>query len=314
MRPARIALVCALFHGASSAAGPSLSALGTQHGTDKVAQGFTEVYTSLFELHRKATKLGLPPPALDRLGVQRMMEIGVFRGASIKMWRDWLPNATIYGVDAFRGEMGWLNKKGPRKGKPLTFSGFEDFKREVDAGDHGPRVRVLQADQANASQMVAMAQTLLDSVGSSFDLIVDDGSHKFRDQLESLSQLLPLVRPGGVYVIEDTHSSLQGGYDLPSMHPETTRRALERWKASGSLTSRYLSGEQAAEIERWVESWSRHTSKGQDGSWRSCETTIFRKRLGPRASSTATATGSAATGASTAEGDAPNVSYFVWGL
>ena len=29
----------------------------------------------------------------------KLLEIGVFNGASIKMWKDFFPNATIYGLD-----------------------------------------------------------------------------------------------------------------------------------------------------------------------------------------------------------------------
>ena len=34
-------------------------------------------------------------------------------------------------------------------------------------------------------------------------LIIDDGSHKPRDQAATLKNLWPLLAPGGVYVIED---------------------------------------------------------------------------------------------------------------
>ena len=83
----------------------SLAALGNRYGTDKVSQGFTNVYSSIFEPKRQS--------------ITRMMEVGVFRGSSILMWRDYFQGATIVGVDAFHGEMGWRFKRGASKGKPL---------------------------------------------------------------------------------------------------------------------------------------------------------------------------------------------------
>ena len=61
------------------------------------------------------------------------------------------------------------------------------------------------------------------------DIVIDDGSHKYRDQQLNLAQLLPLVRPGGYYVIEDVHTSLQRGYDAPPASDGTTLNVLQRF-------------------------------------------------------------------------------------
>lgn len=37
------------------------------------------------------------------------------------------------------------------------------------------------------------------------DVVIDDGSHRSPDQIATLTALLPTLRPGGVYICEDTH-------------------------------------------------------------------------------------------------------------
>jgi SAM-dependent methyltransferase len=39
--------------------------------------------------------------------------------------------------------------------------------------------------------------------GQQFDLIIDDGSHQVPHQVAAIEQLGPLLRPGGVFVVED---------------------------------------------------------------------------------------------------------------
>lgn len=103
--------------------------------------------------------------------VQNFLEIGVEHGDSIKMWRNYFPNATIWGIDI----------KDIRKVKDLD------------------RVNFLLGDQGNV--------TFLESIDCMFDFIVDDGSHESKDQMTSFSVLFKKLRPGGIYFIEDTFTS-----------------------------------------------------------------------------------------------------------
>jgi hypothetical protein len=40
-----------------------------------------------------------------------------------------------------------------------------------------------------------------------FDIVIDDGGHEAREQVETLEALLPHLRPGGVFLCEDIHST-----------------------------------------------------------------------------------------------------------
>lgn len=103
----------------------SLGELASLHGTDKGpdGHGYTDHYERL-----------LTPLRRDPI---RLLEIGVYRGASLRMWVDWLPNAEITGVDI--DPVGTVD--GPRV--RTVVSDFRDvpggsWDVVVDDGSHNP--------------------------------------------------------------------------------------------------------------------------------------------------------------------------------
>jgi demethylmacrocin O-methyltransferase len=62
----------------------------------------------------------------------------------------------------------------------------------------------------------------------SFDIIVDDGGHSMKQQITSLTQLLPKVRSRGVYVIEDLQTSYFEGADSGYLVNSTTIELIKR--------------------------------------------------------------------------------------
>lgn len=141
-----------------------LDEIATKYGTDKRAaeHNYTRIYEQLFA---------------DRESVQKLVEIGVHEGKSLRMWAEWFPNALVFGVDNFSEQ---------------TFAPPDDS-----------RMRVLAKDQSRIDDLIDVART----VGRDVDAVIDDGSHLSRDQLLTFQVLWPCVRPGGVYVIEDLHTS-----------------------------------------------------------------------------------------------------------
>lgn len=55
-----------------------------------------------------------------------------------------------------------------------------------------------QADRAHVSHLVTGAAD-----GQALDLVIDDASHRYEPTVASFETLFPLLRPGGLYVIED---------------------------------------------------------------------------------------------------------------
>jgi hypothetical protein len=93
-------------------------------------------------------------------------------GGSLKAWRDFFPNAHVTGFDV----------------QPDTQLAGEN------------RIRTFLCDSTDRAQVEA---ALADAELAAFDLVVDDGSHVDSDQLLTLRNLLPYVRPLGFYVVED---------------------------------------------------------------------------------------------------------------
>lgn len=104
------------------------------------------------------------------LNPKRVLEIGVQGGGSLKIWRDMFPEAEIVGVDI-----------------------DPECKKHEDE-----RITVQIGSQSDVK--------FLESLGE-FDIIIDDGGHTMTQQQVSLKWLMPQLREGGIYVIEDLHTS-----------------------------------------------------------------------------------------------------------
>lgn len=105
-----------------------------------------------------------------RLEPLTLLEIGISRGSSLAMWLEWMPNAMILGAD--------IN---------LPNVGHE-------------RLRMFCGDQTDENFLYKFR-------GLTLDVIVDDGSHRSRDQLLTCHGLWKSLKPGGWYFIEDVEGA-----------------------------------------------------------------------------------------------------------
>jgi hypothetical protein len=101
----------------------------------------------------------------------QLLEIGIAQGASLRTWEKFLPAATIIGVDI---------QEGCRR--------FEGGRVTVEIGS--------QADPEFLSTLTAKYQPFV---------IIDDGSHQSAHVFLTFERLFPVLRPGGIYIIEDTY-------------------------------------------------------------------------------------------------------------
>ena len=108
-----------------------------------------------------------------------VLEIGVAGGASIKMWREYMPKAKVFGIDN--------NPDCAGEG--------------IFIGDHNDNNFML---------------SVMDKIGNC-DLIIDDGSH-IGWNMKSLFQLLFVekVKSGGLYIVEDCHCLYEPHYNQGS--------------------------------------------------------------------------------------------------
>ncbi len=154
-----------------------LDKLAQKYGADKWGKHhYTPVYYEMFKDRRVAYKPfneKVPlPPSIRRIqgGIAKVLEIGVAEGASLFMWREFFPEAMIFGMD-------------------------NDWKRIF----RDKRIRVFEGDQSETEDLLLIEKL----TGTDLDLVIDDGSHKPVDQLRTCLTLMPILNEDVTYVIED---------------------------------------------------------------------------------------------------------------
>ena len=116
----------------------------------------------------------------DRSASISILEIGVLGGASLKMWSEYFPNASILGVD--------INK---------DCNQYASGNISIEIGS--------QTDADFLKQVV-------EKYGP-FDLIIDDGSHMQSHVVFSFNCLFEHLKPQGIYVVEDAACSYWKKYE-----------------------------------------------------------------------------------------------------
>jgi len=144
----------------------SLALIGQKHGSDKFT---VHHYDPFYERHLA--------PFAGRAA--SLLEIGVNKGASLRVWREYLPSARIFGIDIAPGAA-----------------------RHVPEG-----AAVFIGDQTDLGFLAdVVAQT------GPLDIVIDDGGHSMTQQQVSFRALFPSVAPGGLYIIEDLATSYYARY------------------------------------------------------------------------------------------------------
>lgn len=152
-----------------------LCKLAYKYGVDKcplIKHNYTQFYYEIFKQRRRSTK--------------KILEIGIghekimahvskikgryIMGASLYMWRDFFPNAEVFGAD--------INYE-------LI---FED-----------ERIKTYWCDQRNKGNL----EKLVEIIGTDIDIVIDDGSHKWSDQLFTCQTLMRTINKNAIYIIED---------------------------------------------------------------------------------------------------------------
>jgi demethylmacrocin O-methyltransferase len=164
-----------------------LEMLARKHQTDKQVgdgsipecHGYTDTYYELFKDHKE-----------DYTDV---LELGIWYGASHKMWKEFFVNAEIYGVDNFSG----LGHKFRTENPNLTPAEMDKllWDKIDELREFG--ISVAPYDQMDREELSRIFEDIY------FDLVVDDGGHAGWQQQISFSFLWEHVKPGGYYIIED---------------------------------------------------------------------------------------------------------------
>jgi hypothetical protein len=164
----------------------------------------------------------------------KLLEIGVQHGGGLEMWHKYFHRAElILGIDI----------------NPAC-----QYPQE-------PNIKVEIGDQADLTFLTK----IIEKYGP-FNIIIDDGGHKWRQQIESFAMLYLQVTTPGLYVVEDLHTSVWGGefadapksfMDVAAGHAE----ALMGWSGDRGNFAKLmnLGGMTQAEMQRMRASVSEFT-------------------------------------------------------
>jgi hypothetical protein len=193
----------------------SLTELANRFGSDKGTEGpgpgfrghnYTPVYESYLEPYRdrafSLVEIGLGVTG-DRWDA-KIVQGRNTGGASVKMWREYFPHARIYGLDV--NECAYLDDE---------------------------RTRTFVADQGNVEDLARFVEEV-----PSFEVVIDDGSHRPDHQQISLDFLFPRLDPGGIYFIEDLFENGLGDGRTGRSSSErflNTRKVLKGYVETGTL-------------------------------------------------------------------------------
>ena len=106
-----------------------------------------------------------------------ILEIGILKGESLKLLKNYFNNSNIYGIDIDKIE---VNEE---------------------------RIKTFQMSQVDFESYKTNFKDL------KFDVIIDDGSHMTKHQIDTFGYLFEnMLVDGGLYVIEDLHTSFRNEY------------------------------------------------------------------------------------------------------
>ena len=154
-----------------------LCKLALKYGADKCPQighMYTPFYYEYFLPIRDKVKKVLE----FGIGNKRMAKMipGYVMGPSIRMWRDFFPNAQVFGADVAKESF------------------FTD-----------DRIQTFYCDETDEAQV----KKLIEKIGPDIDIVIDDANHSIDSQMNLFKYMMPLLNPGVIYVCEDCRRTRQ---------------------------------------------------------------------------------------------------------
>lgn len=120
----------------------------------------------------------------------RIAELGILKGSSLLMWQEYFPNSKIYGFD---NNQEFINQ----------------FRK-----NHGENIPLLNLDVKKEESIRSTFKDL-----DLFDLIIEDTTHQFDDQIRVIENLSSSLKPGGMLIIEDVLKSYREEDYLQRLKP-----------------------------------------------------------------------------------------------
>jgi predicted O-methyltransferase YrrM len=106
----------------------------------------------------------------------RIAEIGILEGASILMWKEYFVNAEIYGFEYDKDFI-------------------DNFKNKYN----NDRITLIDIDVCDKESI----KRSFSKLNIQYDIIIDDSTHQFEDQIRFIENSYQYLKPGGILIIEN---------------------------------------------------------------------------------------------------------------
>lgn len=128
-----------------------------------------------------------------------VLEFGVSQGGSLRMWREYFgPNARIFGAD------------------------INPHCKELEE----ERIKIFIGDQEDRTFLKSLAKAI-----PRIDILIDDGGHTMKQQINTFEELFAHIDVNGVYLCEDLHTaywrSYGGGYKRKGSFIEYSKNFID---------------------------------------------------------------------------------------
>lgn len=169
------------------------------YGSDKAYHGYHRLYAKILE-EKRGERGGLLEIGLgtNNVSVPSNMGVGGRPGASLRAFRDLLAQFLLFGADVD------------------TTILFEE-----------ERIRTFPVDQTDPDSLDALGQ----SIGRTFDVIIDDGLHAPHANLNTLAFAINWLKPGGWCCIEDITESMLPVWQVVALLLEGTPYEMALYQA-----------------------------------------------------------------------------------
>ena len=154
-----------------------------------------------------------------RTTLNNFLEIGLWEGESIKMWREYFEVGNLVGADI------------------LDLSHIKLLNTQIHL-----------CDQSDRDQL----ESLIAKTYKEFDIIIDDGGHMMHQQQITLGVMFKYLKSGGVLVIEDLHTS--GNPIYTRLGDTETLHMLQQYNDTGVLSSNCMTQEEIYYLTKNIQS------------------------------------------------------------
>lgn len=152
----------------------------------------------------------------------RLLEIGVDEGNSLLMWAEYFSQGNIIGVD--------------------IRDGYEYL--------HTDRISTAVVNQSAKGELI-----LFSELYSSFDIIVDDGSHQSNDQILTLETLFPYLKPNGFYCVEDVLCDYDERWNKGRSSIEYFKTLISNVNMSGNIPNSHICANKQEAVKKYSGSY-----------------------------------------------------------